>query len=213
MHRDESYYFVHVIPPETALDRAAAADDLALVQRVATGDPLALSTLYDRHAQAVHSHAFHLLGEIAEAEDAVEETFWRVWRRAGDYDPGTTDVDTWLLLMCRQRCTERLRARKRPLDRLLEDTTGLAAGAPPPGGTRHSGHERISAALASVPADQRAVLELAFFRGLGPADTASVTKQSPETARTRLRVAMRKLRDALAGPAAAPDAGAAEGAP
>jgi RNA polymerase sigma-70 factor (ECF subfamily) len=211
VHRDESYYFVHVIPPETALDRATAAGDLALVQRVAGGDPLALSALYDRHAQAVHSHAFHLLGDIAEAEDAVEETFWRVWRRAGDYDPAMTDVDTWLLLICRQRCTERLRAKKRSLDRLLEDTTGLTPDVPP-GGAPTREAQRISAALASVPADQRTVLELAFFRGLGPADVASVTKQSPETARTRLRVAMRKLRDALAG-GAGPEAGAVEGAP
>ena len=211
MHRDESYYFVHVIPPETALHRATAADDLALVHRIAGGDPLALSALYDRHAQALHSHAFHLLGEIAEAEDAVEETFWRAWRRAGDYDPAMTDVDTWLLLICRQRCTERLRAKKRPLDRLLDDTTGLGAEAAT-GGARPRGDGRIPAALASVPTDQRTVLELAFFRGLGPADVASVTKQSPETARTRLRVAMRKLRDALAAPAAPPGIDA-EGAP
>lgn len=212
MHPGESYYFVHVIPPETALDRATAADDLALVQRIAGGDPLALSTLYDRHAPAVHSHAFHLLGDVAEAEDAVEETFWRVWRRAGEYDPAMTGVATWLLLICRQRCAERLRAKKRPLDRLLEDATGLNSVVPPAGAPPREA-KRISAALASVPSDQRTVLELAFFRGLGPADVASVTKQSPETARTRLRVAMRKVRDGLAGPGAVPDAGTAEGAP
>ena len=200
-----------MIPPDLAPARTQPADDLALVQRVAGGDPPALSALYDRHAQSVHSHAFHLLGDVAEAEDAVEETFWRVWRRAGEYDPAMTDVETWLLLLCRQRCTERLRSKKRSLDRLLEDTTGLSSQVLPataPGGEG----ERIAAALASVPADQRAVLELAFFRGLGPADVASVTKQSPETARTRLRVAMRKLRDALAGPAS-PSAGDPEGRP
>lgn len=201
-----------MIPPDPSSAGTAAADDLALVQRVAAGDPSALSALYDRHAQSVHSHAFHLLGDIAEAEDAVEETFWRVWRRAGEYDPAMADVETWLLLMCRQRCTERLRAKKRSLDRLLEDTTGLSSDVPP-GGAPTPEEERIAAALASVPADQRTVLELAFFRGLGPADVASVTKQSPETARTRLRVAMRKLRDALAGPAAGPDEGSAEGVP
>lgn len=202
-----------MIPPDLAPARPPAGDDLVLVQRVAGGDPLALSALYDRHAQPVHSHAFHLLGDVAEAEDAVEETFWRVWRRASEYDPAMTDVDTWLLLICRQRCTERLRAKKRPLDRLLEDTTGLNSDMLPAGGALGREAERISAALASVPADQRTVLELAFFRGLAPADVASVTKQSPETARTRLRVAMRKLRDALVGPPSGPGAGAAEGAP
>lgn len=202
-----------MIPPDFAAARTRTADDLALVQRVAAGDPPALSALYDRHAQSVHSHAFHLLGDVAEAEDAVEETFWRVWRRAGEYDPAMTDVETWLLLLCRQRCTERLRTRKRSLDRLLEDPTGLGSEVIPAGGAAGPEGDRIAAALASVPADQRTVLELAFFRGLGPVDVASITKQSPETARTRLRVAMRKLRDALADPASTPGAGDAGGRP
>ncbi len=180
---------------------------------MAGGDPLALSALYDRHAQGLYSHAFHLLGTVAEAEDAAEETFWRAWQRAGDYDPSLSDVSTWLLLICRQRAAERLRAGKRQLDRALEDPTGLPpADATHFGGRSDAEQRRIAAALASVPADQRTVLELAFFRGMGPADVAGVTKQSPETARTRLRVAMRKLRDALAEPAA-PDTGVPESAP
>lgn len=199
-----------MIPPDIGAQRAPA-DDLALVQRIADGDPLALSALYDRHSQTIYSHAFHLLGDVAEAEDAVEETFWRVWRRAAGYDATVPDVPTWLLMICRQRATERLRSRKRPLDHVLDDTTGLSApGAqadPPAGATAAT-----TAALAAVPADQRTVLELAFFRGMSPADVASATKQSPETARTRLRVAMRKLRDALgeALPAADAPAGPAE---
>ncbi|HUR91795.1 MAG TPA: sigma-70 family RNA polymerase sigma factor [Gemmatimonadaceae bacterium] len=186
-----------MIPPDTLPDRASS-DDRALVQRIADGDPQAFSTLYDRHSQMVYSHALHLLGDVAEGEDAVEETFWRVWRRAADYDPAVPDVETWLLMICRQRATERLRVKKRSHDRLLEDTTGLASGEPGGSTSRETGG--TAASLASIPADQRTVLELAFFRGMAPADVATVTKQSPETARTRLRVAMRKLRDALAEP-------------
>ena len=193
-----------MIPPDSSADRSPAADDRALVQRIAGGDPLALSSLYDRHSQTIYSHAFHLLGDVAEAEDAVEETFWRVWRRAGDYDPAVPDVATWLLMVCRQRAAERLRAKKRSNDRILDDTTGLGDGASEGGTSRD--RDRIAASLAAVPADQRTVLELAFFRGMAPADVAAATKQSPETARTRLRVAMRKLRDAL-GEAGAADTG------
>lgn len=202
-----------MIPPETPRARAAAADDLALVQRIAGSDPLALSALYDRHAQAIYSHAFHLLGDVAEAEDAVEETFWRVWRRAGDYDPSVPDVPTWLLMICRQRATERLRAKKRSLDDAMDDTTGLGSGEQRFGGGSSLERARVSAAMAAIPADQRRVLELAFFRGMAPADVASVTKQSPETARTRLRVAIRKLRDALVEPVQPPRTGSAEAAP
>jgi RNA polymerase sigma-70 factor (ECF subfamily) len=191
---------VHVIPPDSLPDRSAGGDDLALIQRIADRDPVALSALYDRHSQAVYSHAIHLLGDVAEAEDAVEETFWRVWRRAGSYDASVPDVPTWLLLLCRQWATERLRGKKRPDDSLLEDTTGLVAGEEQ--FLRGSSLERtkVATALATIPVDQRKVLELAFFRGMGPAEIAAATKQSPETARTRLRVAIRKLRDALVEP-------------
>lgn len=183
------------------------ADDRALVQRIAEGDPLALSALYDRHSQPLYSHACHLLGDAAEGEDAVEEAFWRVWRRAAAYDPKAADVPTWLLMLCRQRAAERLRSRKRALDDLLEDTTGLAsADAPQPGDDPGGWRARIAAALDAIPADQRTVLELAFYRCMAPAEVASATKQSPETARTRLRVAMRKLRDALVEAAAPPPA-------
>lgn len=196
-----------MIPPDGSPDRSVVADDLALVQRIADGDPLALSALYDRHSQGIYAHAFHLLGDVAEGEDAVEETFWRVWRKAGHYDPSVPDVATWLLMMCRQRATERLRARKRSHDRVLEDTTGLEPSGSAPGDAASLDRARTGAALAAIPLDQRTVLELAFFRGMDPADVAAATKQSPETARTRLRVAMRKLRDALgeAVPPPAPD--------
>lgn len=197
-------------------DRPAATDDLALVRRIADGDALALSALYDRHSSGIYAHAYHLLGDAAEGEDAVEETFWRAWRRAGAYDPALSpDVPTWLLMICRQRATERLRARKRSWDSLLEDTTGLGSG----GAAQHPGEDstlqrgNAGWALAAIPADQRTVLELAFFRGMAPADVATATKQSPETARTRLRVAMRKLRDALVETAPSPSPGRAEGTP
>ena len=184
-----------MIPPDSSADRSPAVDDRALVQRIADGDPLALSALYDRHSQTIYSHALHLLGDVAEAEDAVEETFWRVWRRAGGYDLAVPDVATWLLMVCRQRAAERLRAKRRPQDRLLEDTTGLSALASAEGTDRYAAG--VAASLAAIPADQRTVLELGFFRGMAPAEVAALTKQSPETARTRLRVAIRKLRDAL----------------
>jgi RNA polymerase sigma-70 factor, ECF subfamily len=188
---------VHVIPPDSLSERSAGGDDLALIRRIADRDPLALSALYDRHSQGIYSHALHLLGDVAEAEDAVEETFWRVWRRADGYDASGPDVGTWLLLLCRQWATGRLRGKKRPYDSLLEDTTGLVAGEDQ--FPRGSSLERttVATALATIPVDQRKVLELAFFRGMGPAEIAAATKQSPETARTRLRVAIRKLRDAL----------------
>lgn len=186
---------VPVIQPESIPDRSLDSDDIALVQRIADGEPLALSALYDRYAQDIYAHAFHLLGDVPEGEDAVEETFWQVWRRAGAFDPTGPDVPTWLLMICRQRATERLRLKKRAHDRILDDTTGLGSGESADlGGDRG----RVAAALNSIPGDQRTVLELAFFRAMAPAEVATATKQSPETARTRLRVAMRKLRDAWA---------------
>ena len=69
-------------------DRASPGDpvDLALLDRMRSGDESALATFYDRWCDRVHSLALHLLRDARDAEDIVEETFWQAWRGAAQYD-------------------------------------------------------------------------------------------------------------------------------
>ena len=177
------------------------AADSALITRMSGGDESALATLYDRWSDRVHSLAVHLLRDARDAEDIVEETFWQAWRGAARYDDARGNVGTWLLTICRSRSLDKLRSRRRrPDETTLDDD--LAAAAPQPGAmdamvTMETGRI-VRAALAELPIEQRQTIELAYFRGLSQSEIAEKTGQPLGTIKTRVRLAMVKLREKLA---------------
>ena len=184
--------------------------DAALVARMAAGDEQALGVLYDRWATTVHTLAYYLLGQADEAEDAVEETFWQAWREAGRYDASRGAVSTWLSTIARSRALDRQRARRRRAEEPLEsvvasyDGTGGVAGsraqpANPQQEAEASERARdIAAALEKLPAEQREVIELAYFGGLSQSEIATRTSLPLGTVKTRARLALEKLRAPLA---------------
>ena len=184
--------------------------DAALVARMAAGDEQALGVLYDRWATTVHTLAYYLLGQADEAEDAVEETFWQAWREAGRYDASRGAVSTWLSTIARSRALDRQRARRRRAEEPLEsvpasyDGTGGVAGsraqpASPQQEAEASERARdIAAALEKLPAEQREVIELAYFGGLSQSEIATRTSLPLGTVKTRARLALEKLRAPLA---------------
>jgi RNA polymerase sigma-70 factor (ECF subfamily) len=79
---------------------ALPADDDALMALLAAGDArseAALGLLYDRYAATVYGLALRLLGDAGRAERVLQETFWRLWRYPGRYEPGRVRFATWLL--------------------------------------------------------------------------------------------------------------------
>jgi RNA polymerase sigma-70 factor (ECF subfamily) len=181
--------------------------DHAVLRRVADGDETALATLYDKWGQRVHTVAYWILRDADEAEDIVEETFWQVWRTASQYNWRRAAASTWLVMIARSRALDRLRARRRKASRAdaLEASQSTldgrgAAGWEQPGSQqeRTELHAALSAALGELPLEQREALELAFFGGLSHAEIAGRTAQPLGTVKTRIRLAMRKLRQRLA---------------
>lgn len=177
-----------------------AADQQAL-ERMARGDQTALAELYDRHARPVYSLALRILQDAADAEDAVQEVFAQAWRQASQYDATRGAVGAWLLTVARSRAIDRLRAK-----RVRPDVSGAA---PPrdvldPAALQDaklvSAEQvaRVRAALAELPVLQRVALELAYYEGLTHAEIAARLEQPLGTVKTRIRLAMLKLRDALA---------------
>ncbi len=164
------------------------------------GDEGALAVLYDRWADRVHSLAVHLLRDGRDAEDIVEETFWQAWRGAARYDVARGSVGSWLLTICRSRSLDKLRSRRRrPEDTNLDDAP--AAESPEPDAmsalvTMETGRV-VRAALAELPLEQRQTIELAYFRGLSQSEIAEKTGQPLGTIKTRIRLAMVKLREKL----------------
>ena len=201
-------------PPETGAAAEFAAGsprsddaDRELVRRMAAGEEAALGALYDRWASLVYSLVMHLLGDADEAEEVVEETFWQAWRQATRYEASRGAVSTWLTTIGRSRALDRLRARRRlreePLSQISARQTARVADAPlaaddPLAGAEASERRAIVvAALEALPPEQREVIELAYFSGLSQSEIAAQTAQPLGTVKTRVRLAMDKLRDRL----------------
>ncbi len=179
------------------------AEDVALIRRMCDADETALVALYDRWMRSLYSLVFHLLKDADEAEDVVEETFWQAWRKASSYEPSRGAVSTWLLTIGRRRALDRLRAKGRRREESMTDVRELADVASPMGDPSLAveGAERrthVLSALAGLPDEQREVLELGYFRGLSQTEIAELTGQPLGTVKTRMRLALQKLREPLA---------------
>ena len=162
-----------------------------------------MAELYDRHARPIYSLALRILGDTTEAEDIVQEVFSQAWKQAARYNASRGAVGAWLLTLARSRAIDRLRAKRaRPGDVSDERVAGQLVDAGPPADLLVLSSEqvaRVRAALDELPLLQRAAIELAYYEGLTHAEIADRLEQPLGTVKTRIRLAMLKLRDVLAG--------------
>ncbi|HEY0242938.1 MAG TPA: sigma-70 family RNA polymerase sigma factor [Gemmatimonadaceae bacterium] len=189
-------------PQSYSSENGSNADDVALMRRMVEADETALGALYDRWVRSLYSLVLHLLKDPDEAEDVVEETFWQAWRKAGSYEPSRGAVSTWLLTIGRRKALDRLRARKRSREDLIGEDRSFAdlpSSDPDPSIDTEGAElrENVRRALNHLPAEQREVLELGYFNGLSQSEIADVTGQPLGTVKTRMRLAMQKLREPL----------------
>ena len=179
--------------------------DALLLRRMADGDEAALGVLYDRWVDRVHTVAFWILKDADEAEDVVEETFWQVWRSAARYDASRSSGATWLILIARSRALDRLRAQRRRADwtaapstaSALLDVSGEVGPSATPQTEPGDHSQLLTEAIRALPVEQREALELAYFSGLSHSEIASRIAQPLGTVKTRIRLAMDKLRQRL----------------
>lgn len=182
-------------PPEASTEAAE------LLARIALRDAAALSSLYDLTASAVHGVCRRILRDASDAEEAAGDVFLQVWQKASRFEPARGDALTWLLTLARSRAIDRLRARgaARHYETGLDE--GQDAPSSDPGPETHSSLAQRAAlvrrALADLPADQRVVLELAYFEGLTHTEIAQRLSQPLGTAKSRIRLALAHLRRTL----------------
>jgi RNA polymerase sigma-70 factor (ECF subfamily) len=180
--------------------------DRGLLEQVARGDESALATLYDRYSGSLYALAFRMTGERADAEEVVLDAFQQAWRDAGRFREERGSVAAWLTMICRSRALDLIRARGRR-DRAVtravsaapSDAPAMGRG-PDPTGQAVEGGERqrlVAAALEELSVVQRQVIELAFFEGLSHSEIADRLGEPLGTIKTRVRLGMQRLRDAL----------------
>ena len=179
------------------------ASDQSALSRMAQGEGDAVAELYDRHARPVYSLALRILGDVTEAEDVVQEVFSQAWRQASRYNTSRGAVAAWLLMLARSRAIDRLRARRaRPTSASDEHAADTIVDTALPVDSQVISFEqitRVRAALDELPMLQKLAIELAYFEGFTHAEIAARLEQPLGTVKTRIRLALMKLREVLAG--------------
>lgn len=141
--------------------------DLELMRQVSRGEEEAVGALYDRFGSLVYRMAYQTMPTRAEAEDAVQEVFVRLWATAHRFDPKKAALVTWVMLITRRHLVDRLRrARARVRPTALDEKQQLAAPAQPQG--RMERDERFVALMnkiATLPELQRTVVIRAYLGG------------------------------------------------
>lgn len=174
--------------------------DAALMRAFAARDQAAADELYERFASRVYGLGIVMLGGDAAAQDLVQDTFVKLWRSAGRYDAARGKLDTWVLLVARSLAIDALR--RRVLEARVLERGGLSREASDEPGPDLRAEvadlsERARRAMAALTDGQRAALELAYFAGKTSAEVAELEGIPLGTAKTRIRTALLKLRDAL----------------
>ncbi len=179
--------------------------DRETIARIARGDQGAFGLLYDRLSSPLYSLAVRMLGDPSEAQDALQEVFLQIWRRAAAYDAEQSTVFSWAVLMTRSRVIDRLRARDRRLRVVVTSTDDDKAEiAPAPTASAESASDaigrneealRVRSTLNTLPAEQREAIELSFFSELTHHEIASQLGQPLGTIKARIRRGLLKLRE------------------
>lgn len=173
-----------------------AWSDARLVAAVAQGEADALRRLVDRHGAMAHGLAYRLLNEASEAEDAVQDAFIRLWRKAGGLDAtGPGGAGPWLRRVVTNLCLDRIRRRRFFSDAPLPERIDEAPAADERIETER--RARLAArAVQALPAHQRAAIVLTYYEGLPNAAAAEALQmklKAFESLLVRARSALRRF--------------------
>jgi RNA polymerase sigma-70 factor (ECF subfamily) len=178
------------IPDETRAD-------VALLERMMARDQRALAELYDRHARLLFGLLLRILRSRSDAEEVLQEVFVQAWTRTDTYNVSLGSPAGWLIGIARNRAIDRLRTNA------VRSRTAEQAPPPPAVETpeaRAAATERqrdVSRALASLPLEQRELIEHAYFEGLTQSELADRFKLPLGTVKTRVRTGLSTLRGLL----------------
>jgi len=175
-------------------------DDVTLISLITRSDNEAMRVLYDRYSRLVFSLSLNIVGDQAVAEEITQDVFTSVWEKAMTYRAEQSRVSTWLSSITRYRSIDILRRKgSRPEQHSISWSdlhTDVIAN---PETTSEMAElsimrKRVRAALAELPVEQRDALALAYLKGYSHSEIALELGEPLGTIKTRIRLAMQKLR-------------------
>jgi len=174
-------------------------EDIPVIEAMRSGDLTALGTLYNRYGEAVYRLSLRILKNPQEAEDLTQEVFLTFWRSTG-FDPQRGTLLVYLLTMTRSRAINRLRqakSRLQLLQRWNRNRPTNTANVPMETASLKELSQHVTAALHTLPDNQRQVLELAYYDGFSQSEIAEQLEIPLGTVKTRSRQGLLKLRTLL----------------
>ena len=178
-------------------------EDHQLIHQIASLDKNALEALYERYVTSVYSLAMYMLRQEALAEEVTQEIFLNIWLKAGSFNAARGAPRSWIMSVAHHKIVDLIRSRRRSLtmtDPAEYETLDLL-----PSGQisteeeveNNLERERIMKAMSVLPEAQREVILLAYFGGYSQSEMAKKLGQPLGTIKTRVRLAMQKLRTVL----------------
>ncbi|MHA6287664.1 sigma-70 family RNA polymerase sigma factor [Maricaulis sp. CAU 1757] len=187
----------------TQLSTPASADSDAqrdwLARVGAERDRAAFRMLFDHFAPRIRAFLVSRRVPPSQADDMTQDVLLAVWRRAESYDPAKAAPSTWVFTIARNVHIDQFRKAKRE-QRLDDHGEDLKPEAPPAAEELYERSEAaagVARALVELPPDQRSVLEMAFREGQSHSDIAARLGLPLGTVKSRIRLAMRKLKVTL----------------
>lgn len=173
-----------------------------LIVLIAQGDQTALAMLYDRTSPQVFGLVLKILDNREAAEEVTLDVYTQVWRQAHTYDVTRGAPGAWLMTLARTRAIDRFRAGAAERGRIESlDAAQLFAsdeGTPEQNVAGQERRQYVQRALTTLTAEQRQAIALAYFYGLSQSEIAEQLQLPLGTVKTRMRLGMMKLREALA---------------
>jgi len=170
------------------------------LERIGAGDEGALGEVYDRTSAKLFGVCLRILGDRGEAEDALQEVYVSVWRRAGSFDASRASAVTWLATLARNRAIDRLRAAGRPCATApIEAALAMPDTADDALALLEAGEDRarLTGCIEELETRQSGAIRAAFFDGYTYAELAAREDVPLATMKSWVRRGLLRLRECL----------------
>ena len=176
----------------------AEEEEWRLIEGLRSNDSASLETLYEAHGSIAYGLCLRILGNPADAEDVVQESFLALWRQAERLD-GARGVRSYLLTIVHNKAIDKLRSLGRKPELALDPEAPLPSleVGPEEAVTAASERDRVRAALGDLPEEQRRAVELTYFSGLTIVQAAERLAVPVGTVKSRLRLALVRMKRGL----------------